>query len=304
MPSLRSRLYYQISRFTLARLRARNLSLPDLRADRERIASRMFRLPQGVAARPCTIGGCPAEWLVPQGFSAGTAVLHLHGGAYQTGSLATHRALAARLALESGSAVLLFEYRLAPEHPCPAALDDALRVCRDLLADGEFSRIAFAGDSAGGGLALALAIALRDAGEPLPAGLALLSPWTDLALTGATHRSKARLDPYFPTPDILDVAAQRYAGADRCNPLVSPLYADLSGLPPMLLHVGTHETLLDDSVMLADRARAAGAPIEIRVWPGMWHVWQVFSGRMPEADRSLAELGAFLRQRLEISTRS
>ncbi len=304
MPSLRSWFYYQISRFTLARLRARNLSLPELRADREKIAGRMFRLPQGVAVRPCTIGGCPAEWLVPQGARAGTAILHLHGGAYQTGSLATHRALAARLALESGSPVLLFEYRLAPEHPFPAALDDALRVYCALLAGGEVNRIAFAGDSAGGGLALALALALREAGEPLPAGLALLSPWTDLALTGATHRSKARHDPYFPTPGILDVAAQRYAGADRRNPLVSPLYADLSGLPPMLIHVGTYETLLDDSVMLAERASASGTAVEIRQWPYMWHVWQVFSGRMPEADRSLAELGAFLRQRLEISTRS
>lgn len=298
MRSLRSRLYYRISRYTLARLRARNLSLPQLRADREKIARRMFTLPQGVEVRACTIGGCPAEWLVPPGAKVGTAVLHLHGGAYQTGSRETHRALSAHFALATGSPVLLFEYRLAPEHPFPAGLEDALRVYRELASSGDITRIALAGDSAGGGLALALALSLRDAGDPPPVGLALLSPWTDLALTGATHRSKARLDPYFPTQDILDLAAERYAGADRRNPLISPLYADLSSLPPMLIHVGTYEALLDDSLMFAERASAAGTTVEVKQWPGMWHVWQTFSGKMPEADKSLAELSAFLRSRL------
>lgn len=299
MQSLRSRLFYQIVRYTLAKLRARNLPLPELRADREKLANKMFQLPQGVEVRGCTIAGCHAEWLVPAGAKAGAAVLHLHGGAYVTGSCTTHRALAAKFALATGSPVLLFEYKLAPEHPFPAGLDDALAVYRELLAGGEVTRIALAGDSAGGGLALALALSLRDAGDKPPSGLALLSPWTDLALTGATHRSKASVDPYFPTPDILDLAAQRYAGADRRNPLVSPLYADLANLPPMLIHVGTHEALLDDSLMLATRAKAAGTSVELKQWQGMWHVWQVFGGKVPEADQSLAELGAFLRSRLD-----
>jgi len=160
--------------------------------------------------------------------------------------------------------------------------------------------IALAGDSAGAGLSVALALRLQAQGAPLPVGLALMSPWTDLALTHPTHQTHAAVDPYFPTTDRLAASARHYAGEHPLDhPLLSPHYAQLAGLPPMLIHVGQHETLLQDSLALAERSRAHGGVADIKVWPGMWHVWQAFGGMMREADASIAELGLFLRQRLQ-----
>lgn len=295
MPSLRSAIYYQFTRYTLRRLRKKNLTLSELRSNRDQIARRMFRMPEGVAVRAEAGLSFPAEWLLPDDASAdGPAILYLHGGAYQSGSLDTHRVLAARIASAAKLATLTVAYRLAPESPFPAALDDALEAYRFLVKGGR--RVALAGDSAGGGLALALSANLRDKGEEPPFALALMSPWTDLAMTGATVRTKASVDPYFPTGDILEMAAASYAGsAPLENPLISPLHADLRGLPPTLIHVGTREVLLDDSLRIAERARQAGVDVTLKEWPAMWHVWQILGGRMPEADRSIAELGAFLR---------
>lgn len=299
MQSLKSRFLYRLVKYQLAKLIERNLPLPEYRLAREEAASRLFRMPAGVKVQTAQVGGCPGEWLLPQQQDGEGVVLFLHGGAYTGGSCITHRALAARLACSSRHRVFNPAYRLAPEHPFPAALDDAVAAYRGLRLAHPGAAIGLSGDSAGGGLALALAISLRDHGIAAPAALALMSPWTDLALSHPTHVTKAALDPYFPSKERLSVAARHYAGDTSLqHPLVSPHYAQLHQLPPTLIHVGTLEALLDDSRMLAERMNAQGSSASLKVFPGMWHVWQTLAGRMREADQSVAELGAFLHAHL------
>ncbi|MBP7082024.1 MAG: alpha/beta hydrolase [Rhodocyclaceae bacterium] len=299
MQSLKSRLLYFVVKRQLAKLRALNLPLPEFRKAREAAAEKLFKLPANVKLEETRSAGCHAEWLRPDNAATDGVVLYLHGGAYVGGSCITHRALAGRLAAAAGRATLIIDYRLAPEHPFPAALGDAVATYAELLAAGS-SRIAVAGDSAGAGLALALVQRLRETRTQMPVALALMSPWTDLALTSETHQTKARVDPYFPTPERLAVSAAAYAGSTPLtHPMVSPHYADVSGFPPMLIHVGEHETLLNDSLWLAQRVQAAGGTVEIKVWPGMWHVWQALGGKMREADDSIAELGDFVKRRFD-----
>lgn len=299
MPSIRSWLFYHLTRRSLGKIRARHLSLPALRAEREAAAQRLFKFPQAISRRAATVGGVPGLWLEPaEGASAG-CVLYLHGGAYTTGSSVTHGALAARIALAARKPVLIVNYALAPERPFPGALNDARATYLAMRSQGR-GPVALCGDSAGGGLCLALACALRDDGEHIPAALALMSPWTDLTLSGGSHRTKVSVDPYFPTSQTLRESVAAYLGdTPPENPLASPLFANLAGLPPTLIHVGDKEALLDDSLLLAQRAGAQGVEAEVRTWPGMWHVWQVFQGRLPKADRSVAELGAFLNAGLD-----
>jgi acetyl esterase/lipase len=211
-------------------------------------------------------------------------ILYLHGGAYTMGSCATHRSLAARIAAAGRSATLQPEYRLAPEHPSPAALEECTAAYRHLLDGGTPpAQIAVVGDSAGGGLALALAVGLRDAGIPLPAALVYLSPWTDLAMTGESVRTRATVDPVCTVTESA-LHAAHYAGCAAARaPRVSPVYADLHGLPPLLLHVGDLEILLSDATRVADRARAAGVDVTLQVCPGMWHVWHLLAAWVPEA---------------------
>ncbi|MEI6733041.1 MAG: alpha/beta hydrolase fold domain-containing protein [Comamonadaceae bacterium] len=295
MPSFKSRLLYHLVKHQLAKLARINLPLPQYRLAREAAALRLFRMPPGVAVQEARIGACRGEWLRPEVLRAKGIVLYLHGGAYTGGSCITHRALAARLASASQHSVFNLDYRLAPEHPFPAALDDALATYKALRVEHPDVPIALCGDSAGAGLALALAISLRDQAVTPPAALALMSPWTDLALTNDTHRSKAAVDPYFPTTERLRVAALHYAGEARlCHPLVSPQYAELGNLPATLIHVGTREALLDDSLLLSQRMNGQGSKAEVKLFPGMWHVWQTLHGRMREADQSVQDLGAFL----------
>ena len=295
MPSFKSRLLYHLVKHQLAKLARINLPLPQYRLAREAAALRLFRMPPGVAVQEARIGACRGEWLRPEVLRAKGIVLYLHVGAYTGGSCITHRALAARLASASQHSVFNLDYRLAPEHPFPAALDDALATYKALLVEHPDVPIALCGDSAGAGLALALAISLRDQAVTPPAALALMSPWTDLALTNDTHRSKAAVDPYFPTTERLRVAALHYAGEARlCHPLVSPQYAELGNLPATLIHVGTREALLDDSLLLSQRMNGQGSKAEVKLFPGMWHVWQTLHGRMREADQSVQDLGAFL----------
>ena len=303
MPSLRSRLLYQVVKHQLAKLAARQLPLPQHRLAREAAAQRMFRMPARATVEAAEIGGCAGEWLHAPGPGAHGVVLYLHGGAYTGGSCITHRAVAARLAQAAGHRVFNLAYRLAPEHPFPAALDDALAADQGLRCERPGAAIALAGDSAGAALALALALRLRELGAPAPAALALMSPWTDLTLSHATHTSKARVDPYFPNRERLRLAAHHYAGATALDhPLLSPHFAQLHELPPTLIHVGEREALLDDSLQLAKGMRAQGSPVSIKVFPGMWHVWQMLGGWMPEADQSLRELAAFLALRLSSVT--
>jgi len=294
--SLTSRLFYYLVKRQLRKMAASRGSLEQLRAARDKASARMFKVPADVTVSPAQLGRLPGEWLRPQGASAAGVVLYLHGGAYITGSCHTHRGLAGHLARAAASDCFLLDYRLAPEHPFPAAVDDALAAYLALQAAQPARPVALAGDSAGGGLALALALRLRDAGHTAPAAMALLSPWTDLALSLPTHVSKAAVDPFFPDTSTLSAAAQMYAAqTPRTHPLVSPHYASLHGLPPTLIHVGEHEALLGDAQALAATMRAAGTPVQLQEFAGMWHVWQIFAGRFAEANTSIQALGAFLR---------
>lgn len=301
MQSLKSRIYYHLTRRALAKSRRLKLPIPQGRLVREEQSLRLYRQPAGLSIEPCTVAGVAAEWLRPGHSDGAGAILYLHGGAYVFGSTITHRGIASGLAMASGQRVLVINYRLAPEHPFPAALDDACAVYRALLHAHPAQALAVAGDSAGGGLALALALRARDEGLPVPAALALMSPWTDLTLGNPTHASKAQVDPYFPNSDLLRGAAQAYAASTPLtHPWVSPQFANLSKLPATLIHVGEHEALLDDSLLLAQNMAAQGSAATLRVYPGMWHVWQLLLGRMREADASVTALGEFLRDRLHL----
>jgi acetyl esterase/lipase len=255
-------------------------------------------LPADVRYEPVDAGGVPAEWTSAPGACPDAALLYFHGGGYCLGSIATHRALVARIARETGLRVLSVGYRLAPEHPHPAAVEDALAAHRFVLAQGVApEHIAFAGDSAGGGLVLAALVAARDAKLPLPAAAACISPWTDLSASGDSVRTKTAEDPMITPADLAEFGAA-YAGERLRAPTASPLFADLAGLPPLLLQVGTAELLLDDSLRLADAARRAGVRVELRVWDGMIHVWHAFADLLPEGAQGVRQLAAFLAKRL------
>lgn len=291
--SLRARLLGPTSQWLLQATLRRPLAERRPRVD---WITRTLLLPaQRIERESGTLGGVGADRLRPAGSRPVRRVLYLHGGAYVFGSPATHRPLTGRLARSADAEVVAIDYRLAPEHPFPAAVDDALAAYRALLAEVPASAIVVAGDSAGGGLSLALALSIRDAGLPPPAALALLSPWTDLTLSGASHRERAARERLLTTA-TLAADARAYAGsADLATPRLSPLFADLRGLPPMLIQVGGEEILFDDSRRLADAAAAAGVPAQLVVYEGLWHVWQLFGGALPEADRAIEALGRFVR---------
>ena len=254
--------------------------------------------PAGTTVTPADAGGVPAEWVAAAGARADRVLMYLHGGGYQLGSPAMLRNLVALLSAAASARVLGVGYRLAPEHPFPAALDDAVAASRWLLASGsDPAAIAIAGDSSGGGLALGTLVALRDAGDPLPAAAAVISPWTDLALTGESLRTRADVEVMLKPAGMPETAAAYLAGADPRHPRASPLYADLHGLPPILIHVGDAEVILDDSTRFAARAQAAGVDVTLEIWDEMPHVWHAFAGLLPEADEAVARLGAWLDRR-------
>lgn len=236
----------------------------------------------------------PSWWFGTDDVHDGRTILYLHGGAYVAGSHGTHRGLAATLARLADADLLLPEYRLAPEHRFPAAVDDALATWRWLLEEhgADPTRCVFAGDSAGGGLAVALAVAARDEGLPLPAGIACLSPWTDLTGSGGSLHTNDDVDIWLDGP-LIAPAARLYAPDEPDHPLASPLFADLAGLPPMLVHVGGDEVLLDDARRLVHKARLAGVDASLGEFEGMWHVFQAIPG-VPESRRSLREVGGFV----------
>ena len=256
-------------------------------------------LPDDTIVEPVEADGVPCEWVSAPSARADRTILYFHGGAYTIGSLNTQRRFVALLSAAVAARVLNVDYRLAPEHPHPAAVDDAVTVYRWLLGEGHDPRhIVLAGDSAGGGLTAAALVAIRDNELPAPAGGALLSPWVDLAMTGESHDTRAHLDPMC-SRDSLQPSADAYLGGlDPKTPLASPLYADLAGLPPLVIHVGDHETLRDDARELAARAEDAAVPVEIWVAPEMIHVWHLFAGVVPEADAALARLADWIKQRL------
>ncbi|MDP1585188.1 MAG: alpha/beta hydrolase [Bradyrhizobium sp.] len=247
-------------------------------------------------------GGVDGEWIAAGGAPKDKVILYFHGGGFRLGSVASHRDLIARIADASCCRVLAINYRLAPEHRFPAALDDAL-AAHDWLRGQGFrpENIAFAGDSAGGNLMLAAMLALRERGLPLPAAGILMSPWTDLAATGTSYVSRAEADPIHARPMILALA-KAYLGddGDPRHPLASPLHADLAGLPPLLIQVGDRETVLDDSTMFAEKARAAGVDVDLQVWDGMIHVFQMFGSELSQAQQAVDAIAGFLRQHLRI----
>jgi acetyl esterase/lipase len=253
--------------------------------------------PQDVSYTQDCLGGILGEWVrAPETPGDAPVLLYLHGGGYFACSPRTHRPLTAFFA-RAGFAVFAPDYRLAPEHPFPAAIEDAVSVWRALVASGQApSRMVVAGDSAGGGLALSMMLTLRDAGEALPAAAALFSPWTDLAGTGASIQENADKDAMFWADGILEGASFYLADTDAKNPLASPVYANLHGLPPLLLHVGARELLRDDSTRVAEAARRAGVRVELRVWDVVPHVWQLAHGFVPEARKSLKIAASFLKQ--------
>ena len=234
---------------------------------------------------------------VPQARSD-RCVLYFHGGAYALGTAALLRDFTWRIGAAARAGVLYFDYRLAPEHPFPAALEDAVAVYRWLAARFDPCRIAFVGDSAGGGLALATLYKLRDEGFDLPAAAVAVSPWTDLALTGPSLQLNAAVDPMLDVAILPALANGYLGGADPHNQYASPLYGNASGLPPTLIHVGSDEILRDDAVRMADKLRAAGCDVEIEIWPRMPHAWHHFARVLPEGRDAIARIGAFLQQRL------
>ena len=255
-----------------------------------------------VMCEPVSAGRVDGEWISPAHAPKDKAILYFHGGGFRIGSVASHRDLIAQIALASSCRVLAINYRLAPEHRFPAALDDALAAYGWMLGRGlKPANIAFAGDSAGGNLVLAAMLALRERGLPLPVAAVLMSPWTDLAATGASYVSRAESDPIHQRSMILALAKNYLGGqGDPRDPLVSPLYADLRGLPPLMIQVGDRETVLDDSVMFADKARAAGVDVDLEVWDGMIHVFQMFGAELAEAHQAIASIAGFLNRHLHI----
>jgi acetyl esterase/lipase len=245
-------------------------------------------------------GGVPCEWIAAPGADATKTVVYFHGGGFQVGSLVSHRELMACISAESGCRVLGVGYRLAPEHRYPAALDDARAVWQGLIAQGTNAKnIALAGDSAGAGLALSLLLSLRDAAQPLPAAAVLMSAWTDLTASGNSYETRASADPIHQRP-MIRAMARNYLGTagDPKHPYVSPQFASLENLPPLLAQVGDRETVLSDTTDFIDKAKAAGVDAKAEVWPDMIHVFQQFPRELPQAREALQSIGAFLRQNL------
>jgi len=258
-----------------------------------------------VEVRVENAGGVPAEWVIPPGAAARRTILYFHGGGYVVGAPRDYREMVSRIARAAQARALAIDYRLAPEHPHPAAVEDAVAAYRWLLAGGiEPDRIALAGDSAGGGLTVATLVALRGRGERLPAAGVCLCPWADLEITGKSMDVNADRDPLVKRDVVAGMAAAYLGSQDPRTPLASPIHADLRGLPPLLIQVGAAETLLDDAVRLAERARAAGVDVTYEPWPDMIHVWQWFGSFLPEARQAIDRIGEFVRQRTSESAQT
>ena len=285
---LRDRQQDEVSSIADARRR-----LEDLAAMSPAVAGTRF---EAVSAH-----GVPCEWVTaPRARDVGT-IVYLHGGGYGLGSVATHRALVSRLSQASGLRALAVGYRLAPEHPFPAAVEDAVTVHRWLWECGVApAKVIVAGDSAGGGLAIATLLALRERGGSLPGGAVCLSPWVDLEASGASAMISGHCDPMVGREELLFMAGLYLAGADPRSPLASPVHGDLRGLPPLFVQVGTAEVLLDDAVRLVERVRDAGGEAILERWQDMIHVWHAFAPFLPEASDAIGRAGAWMRARVGV----
>jgi len=296
--SLRSRVFRFFVRYWMSPKFNVSSTVHEQRRAFENLA-KLSLLPRNTNVQTVFVGDLPAEWISVGTTSDESAILYLHGGAYNIGSPRTHRDIAARISKAAEARTLVIDYRLAPEHAHPAALQDVVMAYRWLLKNGlSPQNIVIAGDSAGGGLAIAALVSLRDAGEPLPAAAVCLSPWTDLQGTGESMTTHVHADPFL-TPEWLQFMARHFvADNDPRMPSISPIYADLHNLPPILIQVGSDEILLSDSIRLAECARQAGVDSTLDVWENMWHVWHFFAGQLPEGRRAVNKVGEYIRGHL------
>ena len=273
-------------------------NVEEMRASDEMMAS-MATPPSGVTYDEVDAGGVPAMWVTPEGAPSDKAIMYLHGGGYVIGTMHSHAKMVGHIAKAAGVRALNVDYRLAPEYPHPAAVEDAVTAYRWLLDQGiSNDRIVISGDSAGGGLTVATLLAIRDQGLPRPAAGVPLSPWIDLEGTGESMTSKAHLDLIVDSAGLKLMADMFLNGQSARDPLAAPLYADYVGVAPLYIQVGDEETLLDDSSRLAEQATAAGVDVRIDVFPEMQHVFQMAAGNVPEADEAIERIGAYVRERI------
>ena len=275
-----------------------NLPVETARRHFEQIARSFLIRTKGIQVEQTQIAGVDVDWLRPKNARKDKVLLYLHGGAYVIGSPRTHRQLVSHTARAAGVVAVLPDYRLAPEHPFPAGLDDCVAVYRGLLEAGfKPEDIIIAGDSAGGGLSVATLLLLRHAGVPMPAAAVLLSPFLDVTGSGESARTRADRDPWFDIADLQVVT--RYYCPDESqwrDPLVSPVFANVAGLPPMLIQVGDDEILLSDSTRLAQKLEAEGIEVQLEIWPHMWHVFQMFIRKMPESRAAVVKIAEYVRR--------
>lgn len=276
--------------------RPKPADMAEMRANSDARA-KQFPVPADAAVEPVTADGVKAEWCATPGADRSKVILYLHGGGYVIGSLDSHRHVAVEIGRVAGARTLAVEYRLAPEHPFPAAVEDSVAAYRHLLANGFAARdICIAGDSAGGGLAVGAMLAFKEAHLPLPGCAWTLSPWVDMEALGHSFADRAATDPTVQREGILWMARTYIGDGDPRHPCAAPIHGDLTGLPPLLIQVGSVETLLDDSLLLARKAALASVPVTLEIWPEMIHVWHLYFPMLTEGRQSLAAGGAWVRR--------
>jgi epsilon-lactone hydrolase len=279
-----------------ARPRASEIAQMRIDADER---SKVFTLPSDVTVQPVNANGVKAEWTSTPDADPSSVILYMHGGGYVICSLDSHRHLVAEVGRAARTRTLAIDYRLAPEHPFPAPVEDTVAAYRYLLDSGiKPNRIALAGDSAGGGLVVGALLAIRQAGLPLPACGWCISPWVDMEALGASFVDRSETDPTVQKATILMMAQWYLGGADPRHPHAAPIYGDLRGLPPLLIQVGAAETLLDDSIALARKAGAADVPVDLQIWPEMIHIWHIYFPMLSAGRRAIASGGSFVRNAL------
>ena len=299
MPSFRSKFCRILTKYLVAPKFNPKKTIDEARRGMENL-TKLASLPSKTKVEKITFNSISAEWICADEVHEDRVVLYLHGGGYNICSPNTHRELAAYISMASGAKVLLPDYRLAPEHPFPSALEDATSAYRWLLDTGLTSEnLAIAGDSAGGGLSIATSISLRDAGEPSPASIACISPWTDLEMSGNSIKTHAKIEPMLNLQSMKIMASNYIGEGDPRSPLISPIYADLKGISPLLIHVGSDEMLLDDSKRIAENAKSSGVDVTLKIYDQMWHAFHLNARLMPEAKNAIEALGSFIRKHFE-----
>lgn len=285
-----------IWKFVIRKIYKKHMSVAEIRAQDASAAKFAGPPPKDVQIERVNIDGIDAAWIRPSGAERTKTLLHIHGGGYVTGSIPSYLRMCILMAQMLNINVLLPAYRLAPEHPFPAAMEDVLKIYRRLLNDGfQPKDIFISGDSAGGGLCVAAVIALRDQKEALPAAVLCMSPWVDLTMQGQSHVTNPKSEAMLNAGTLREWALLYTNEKNFGSPLVSPIFADFQKFPPLLIQVSSDEVLLDDARMLAEKARAGGADVTLKIWDGLWHVWQIVGDAIPESRMAIEEIGEFIR---------